>query len=68
MRAPSSASPINNAAAASPPAASSPLPGSPVIDRGNSSGAPATDQRGVARPRDGDGNGSPVVDIGAFER
>jgi hypothetical protein len=45
-----------------------PLPGSPVIDRGNNSGAPATDQRGVARPRDGDGNGSRLVDIGAFER
>jgi hypothetical protein len=28
----------------------------------------ATDQRGVIRPRDGDGNGSKLVDIGAFER
>ena len=44
------------------------LAGSPAIDRGNNTGAPATDQRGVARPRDGDGNGSLVVDIGAFER
>ena len=44
------------------------LPGSPAIDHGDNAGAPATDQRGVARPRDGDGNGSKVVDIGAFER
>jgi hypothetical protein len=44
------------------------LPGSPAIDKGDSANAPATDQRGVSRPRDGDGNGSKVVDIGAFER
>jgi hypothetical protein len=44
------------------------LAGSPAIDHGDNGGAPATDQRGVARPRDGDGNGSLVVDIGAFER
>jgi predicted outer membrane repeat protein len=44
-----------------------PLPGSPVIDKGDNAGAPATDQRGVARARDGDGNGSSVVDIGAVE-
>jgi hypothetical protein len=44
------------------------LPGSRAIDRGDNNGAPATDQRGVARPRDGDGNGSKVVDIGALER
>jgi hypothetical protein len=31
-------------------------------------GAPAADQRGVAWPRDGDRNGSRVVDIGAFEK
>ncbi len=37
------------------------LPGSPAIDAGSSVGAPATDQRGVARPQ---GAG---VDIGAFE-
>jgi hypothetical protein len=36
-------------------------------ERRNNSGFPATDQRGVARPRDGDGNGSSIVDIGAFE-
>ncbi len=44
------------------------LAGSTAIDRGDNSGAPGTDQRGVARPRDGDGNGSKIVDIGAFEK
>jgi hypothetical protein len=43
------------------------LPGSPAIDRGDNTGGSAADQRGVARPRDGDGNGSRVADIGAFE-
>jgi hypothetical protein len=37
------------------------LPGSPAIDAGAAAGAPATDQRGVARPQ------GPGVDIGAFE-
>ena len=37
------------------------LPGSPAIDAGTATGAPATDQRGVARPQ------GPGVDIGAFE-
>src|SRR5262249_27601208 len=36
-----------------------PLPGSPAIDAGTATGAPATDQRGIARV------GTP--DIGAFE-
>jgi hypothetical protein len=44
------------------------LAGSPAIDHGDTTIAPPTDQRGVARPRDGDGNGSQVVDIGAFEK
>src|SRR5262249_42283928 len=39
-----------------------PLPGSRAIDRGDGSGAPAADQRGVARPQ------GPSVDIGAVER
>lgn len=52
-----------------------PQPGSPLIDAGNPATpngmAPAcepTDQRGVQRPHDGDGNGSFVCDIGSVER
>ena len=41
------------------------LAGSPAIDGGTNSGCPATDQRGVSRPIDGDHDGSAVCDIGA---
>src|SRR5262249_36773355 len=44
------------------------LAGSPAIDKGDNAVAPATDQRGAARGKDGDGNGSRIADIGAFER
>jgi hypothetical protein len=40
---------------------------SPVVDSAETSGAPAADQRGIARPIDGDGDGSAVADIGAVE-
>jgi hypothetical protein len=43
------------------------LPGSPAIDSGTDTGCPATDQRGIARPFDGDNDGTPVCDRGAFE-
>jgi predicted outer membrane repeat protein len=44
------------------------LAGSKAIDAGDNAGAPATDQRGFPRKKDGDGNGSKIVDTGAFER
>ena len=46
------------------------LPGSPAIDTGPATEPPirpTTDARGVARPIDGDGNGTLLFDIGAFE-
>ena len=43
-------------------------PGSPAIDLGDPGNFLATDQRGIARPVDGDGNGSALPDIGAFEK
>lgn len=42
-------------------------PDSPALDRGSNADAPATDQRGQARPADGDNNNVNVADIGAFE-
>ncbi|MGB5623761.1 MAG: choice-of-anchor Q domain-containing protein [Gammaproteobacteria bacterium] len=43
------------------------LAGSPAIDAGTNAGCPATDQRGVSRPVDGDGDASAICDIGAYE-
>lgn len=48
------------------------LPGSPAIDKASSLygtifQCAASDQRLYVRPRDGDGNGSKLCDIGAFE-
>jgi hypothetical protein len=44
------------------------LPGSPAVDQLIAApGCPALDQRGLSRPRDGDGNASAVCDIGAVE-
>ncbi|HEX5036568.1 MAG TPA: choice-of-anchor Q domain-containing protein [bacterium] len=44
-----------------------PLEGSPAIDGGDNSQCPATDQRGVARPLDGNADGSADCDVGAVE-
>ena len=44
-----------------------PLLGSGIIDYVNASNCGSADQRGTARPQDGDGNGSSVCDIGALE-
>ena len=47
------------------------LAGSPAIDGvtwNAPNGCPGTDQRGIIRPFDGDGDGAPYCDIGAYER
>lgn len=43
------------------------LPSSPAIDAANNSACPASDQRGITRPFDGDNDGNSDCDIGAVE-
>ena len=43
------------------------LAGSPAIDAGDNSVGLTEDQRGYARPIDGDGDATATIDIGAFE-
>ena len=40
---------------------------SPAIDAGDNAGCPPIDQRGFPRPRDGNGDGNAVCDMGAYE-
>jgi hypothetical protein len=44
-----------------------PAPGSPAIDAGDDSVCPSVDILGTLRPIDGNGDGSMVCDIGAYE-
>lgn len=44
------------------------LSGSPAVDAGDPASCPATDQRGQARPIDGNGDGTARCDIGSYER
>lgn len=40
---------------------------SPALDSALAEACPETDQRGVPRPLDGDGDGAPACDVGAYE-
>lgn len=42
-------------------------PVSPAVDAGDPARCPASDQRGISRLFDGDADGSPACDIGAYE-
>jgi Right handed beta helix region/Chlamydia polymorphic membrane protein (Chlamydia_PMP) repeat len=41
--------------------------GSAAIDTGTNSDCPAIDERGLARPMDGDGDGTAICDVGSYE-
>jgi len=43
------------------------LPGDAAIDRGEAAACPGSDQRGLSRPIDGDGDGVAACDVGAVE-
>ncbi len=51
-----------------PTSTQAPLNGSPVIDTGANGACPKLDQRGIARPQDGNADGKATCDMGAFER
>jgi LPXTG-motif cell wall-anchored protein len=65
----SNTNPLLGALAANGGATQTHLPqtGSPAIDTGIAGPCPATDQRGQARPQDGNGDGTAICDVGAVE-